>query len=202
MGSHVIDGEFQSDKYPTCPRGKVPLSVKDPTAQDLLWEYAQRRSKVDAEFSSNLEAALRSEGYDPKAWKHAGRPLADETVVMARRYLDNANREAARMAAGVVLMHEELGKLSRRCLCSGMFRCTPCLDGMEADGIHMADVDAVCDDMLLTLELLRMLPISTTITCHQCGGRSPEPEFCGCGNKQTVGEAIRWYESQLEILSK
>lgn len=41
--THIIDGEFQSDKYPTCPRGKVPLSVKDKTAQDLLWEYAQRR---------------------------------------------------------------------------------------------------------------------------------------------------------------
>lgn len=63
MGSHIIDGEFQSDKYPTCPRGKVPLSVKDPTAQDLLWEYAQRRRAVDAEFSADLETALRSEGY-------------------------------------------------------------------------------------------------------------------------------------------
>jgi len=47
MGAHIIDGEFQSDKYPTTPRGKVPLSVKDPTAQDLLWEYAQRRRAVD-----------------------------------------------------------------------------------------------------------------------------------------------------------
>lgn len=35
MGSHIIDGEFQSDKYPTTPRGKVPLSVRDVTAQDL-----------------------------------------------------------------------------------------------------------------------------------------------------------------------
>jgi len=63
MGAHLIDGEFQSDKYPTTPRGKVPLSVKDPTAQDLLWEYAQRRRAVDAEFSDDLEAALRTAGY-------------------------------------------------------------------------------------------------------------------------------------------
>lgn len=63
MGAHIIDGEFQSDKYPTTPRGKVPLSVKDPTAQDLLWEYAQRRRKVDAEFSDDLEAALKAAGY-------------------------------------------------------------------------------------------------------------------------------------------
>lgn len=64
MGTHLIDGEFQSDKYPTCPRGKVPLSTGDPMAQDLLWEYAQRRRAVDPEFSNDLEAALRVKGYD------------------------------------------------------------------------------------------------------------------------------------------
>lgn len=63
MGTHLIDGEFQSDKYPTCPPGKVPLSVTDPTAQDLLWEYAQRRRSVDSEFSADLETALLSAGY-------------------------------------------------------------------------------------------------------------------------------------------
>jgi hypothetical protein len=63
MVAHLIDGEFQSDKYPTTPRGKVPLSVKDPMAQDLLWEYAQRRRGVDAEFSADLETALLSAGY-------------------------------------------------------------------------------------------------------------------------------------------
>ena len=64
MGAHLINGEFQSDKYPTTPRGKVPLSVKDPTAQDLLWEYAQRRRDVDAEFSDDLEESLRLTGYE------------------------------------------------------------------------------------------------------------------------------------------
>lgn len=62
---HLIGGEFQSDKYPTCPRGKVPLSVKDKTAQDLLWEYAQRRRAVDAEFAADLEIALKAKGYTP-----------------------------------------------------------------------------------------------------------------------------------------
>jgi hypothetical protein len=51
------------NKDTTTPRGKVPLSVKDPTAQDLLWEYAQRRRSVDAEFSDDLEAALLAAGY-------------------------------------------------------------------------------------------------------------------------------------------
>jgi len=66
MGDHLIDGEFQSDKYPTTPRGKVPLSVKDPMAQDLLWEYARRRRVVDTEFSDDLEEALRLQGSAPR----------------------------------------------------------------------------------------------------------------------------------------
>src|SRR4029077_17015074 len=70
MGTHLIDGEFQSDKYPTCPRGKVPLSVKDITAQDLLWEYAQRRRAVDAEFSADLETALKDAGFTPPFIPH------------------------------------------------------------------------------------------------------------------------------------
>jgi hypothetical protein len=59
-------GEFQSDKYPTCPAGKVPLSTKDPMAQDLLWEYAQRRRPVDKEFSADLETALRTHKFDAR----------------------------------------------------------------------------------------------------------------------------------------
>lgn len=66
MGSHINqDGEFQSDKYPTCPAGKVPLSVKDRSAQDLLWTYAQRRRTVDAEFADDLERCLIAAGYKP-----------------------------------------------------------------------------------------------------------------------------------------
>lgn len=63
MGAHIVNGQFQSDKYPTCPPGKVPLSVRDVTAQDLLWEYAQRRRAVDAEFADDLETALTAAGY-------------------------------------------------------------------------------------------------------------------------------------------
>lgn len=62
---HLIGGEFQSDKYPTTPRGKVPLSVKDPLAQDLLWIYAHRRRAVDADFSADLETALKGAGFEP-----------------------------------------------------------------------------------------------------------------------------------------
>jgi hypothetical protein len=63
MGTHLIDGEFQSDKYPSCPRGKVPLSTKDPAAQDLIWEYAQRHRQLDDELSADLEEALRLKGF-------------------------------------------------------------------------------------------------------------------------------------------
>ena len=63
MGAHLVNGKFQSDKYPTCPPGKVPLSVEDPMAQDLLWIYSLRRLKVDKEFSIDLETALRDAGF-------------------------------------------------------------------------------------------------------------------------------------------
>ena len=65
MGAHLIDGEFQSDKYPSCPRGKVPLSVKDKDAQDLLWTYAERHKARDPEFSLDLATALLKAGYRP-----------------------------------------------------------------------------------------------------------------------------------------
>ena len=67
MGDHLKDGKFQSDKYPTCPAGKVPLSTSDPMAQDLLEEYALRRRAVDAEFAEDLLTALRLSGHDPLA---------------------------------------------------------------------------------------------------------------------------------------
>lgn len=63
MGAHLIDDDFQSDKYPTTPRGCVPLKCSDASAQDLLFEYAQRRRVVDAEFSADLEQALENKGF-------------------------------------------------------------------------------------------------------------------------------------------
>jgi hypothetical protein len=83
---HLIDGEFQSDKYPTTPRGKVPLSCRDQTAQDLLWEYAQRRRAVDAEFADDLEVALRIAGYRPV-------PSAHDDLVAALRDVSDALEE-------------------------------------------------------------------------------------------------------------
>lgn len=88
MGSHLINGKFQSDKYPTCPPGKVPLSVNDKLAQDLLWEYAQRRRAVDAEFSADLETALRDAGYVPSA--------REEHAAKVERERDEARAEAQR----------------------------------------------------------------------------------------------------------
>jgi hypothetical protein len=58
-GRMVVHG--RSTGAPGC----VPLKVTDKTAQDLLWEYAQRRRAVDAEFADDLETALRSKGFDP-----------------------------------------------------------------------------------------------------------------------------------------
>jgi hypothetical protein len=79
MGDHIIEGEFQSDKYPTTPRGKVPLSVKDPLAQPFLWAYAQLRRPVDAGFAEDLETVLLAAGYLPTP-SHEG-SLASSLVI-------------------------------------------------------------------------------------------------------------------------
>jgi len=86
VGAHLIENEFQSDKYPTTPRGKVPLSVKDVTAQDLLYAYAQRRRAVDAEFADDLEAALDKAGYKPGPYVGGTVVIecADETHLIPR----------------------------------------------------------------------------------------------------------------------
>lgn len=81
MGAHLrlVDGvyTFASDKYPTCPPGKVPLSVKDTEAQDLLWEYARRHRSIDSEFSDDLEVALKNAGFDPKNVSWVSTPRGD-----------------------------------------------------------------------------------------------------------------------------
>ncbi len=63
-GEHLIDGEFQSDKYPWCEQGFVPLKVSDKMAQPLLWLYAKRRRRLDIEFADDLQEALRLQGYN------------------------------------------------------------------------------------------------------------------------------------------
>jgi len=54
----TVTNEFQSDKYPWCPTGFVPLKISDSLARDSLWDYAQRRRVIDREFSEDLEEAL------------------------------------------------------------------------------------------------------------------------------------------------
>lgn len=98
MGVHLIDGEFQSDKYPTCPRGKVPLSCKDETAQDLLWRYAQRRREVDKEFADDLEAALRAAGYKPPE----GNVIAEARHALTNKQSTDRERRLANALLGLM----------------------------------------------------------------------------------------------------
>lgn len=70
MGEHIIDGKFQSDKYPKTPRGLIPFKVTDPMAQPFLWAYAQLRRAIDAEFAEDVETLLREAGYEPSDCEH------------------------------------------------------------------------------------------------------------------------------------
>lgn len=91
MGTHLIDGEFQSDKFPTTPRGLMPLSLADKTAQDLIWIYAQRRRVKDDELARDLEEGLRLKGFDPM------------TVDVVQRMLDTNDRRL-RIAGAIALL--------------------------------------------------------------------------------------------------
>lgn len=88
---HLVHGKFQSDKYPTCPPDKVPLSVKDPLAQDLLWVYAQRRRTVGPDFSDAVERRVLENGFLP----HAPQPIetAPRNGSMLRLLVDYADAE-------------------------------------------------------------------------------------------------------------
>lgn len=110
MGEHLIDGEFQSDKYPTSPRGKVPPSTKDPTAQDLLWEYAPPLRVIDEGFSADLKAALIAAGYRPGSesvldrlaaqnWpRHLGEPGERVLLLAAQGFGGVGRRDAEKRA--------------------------------------------------------------------------------------------------------
>lgn len=64
MRDHINeDGKFQSDKYLWCSAGFVPLKLTDPMAQQVLWDYAEKRESVDKEFSEDLRNCLMAEGF-------------------------------------------------------------------------------------------------------------------------------------------
>lgn len=87
MGAHIVDGQFQSDKYRWCHPGFVPLKVTDLMAQPVLWEYARVRREVDAEFSDDLKLALVANGYCRPA--EAAQVLAAcETITKLPDYID------------------------------------------------------------------------------------------------------------------
>jgi len=80
-GEHINDdGKFQSDKYPWCKAGFVPLKLTDPMAQPVLWAYANHRRSVDEEFAEDLHVCLRKEGYEegtlPSVFCSCGRKLS------------------------------------------------------------------------------------------------------------------------------
>lgn len=66
MGDHInADGKFQSDKYPWCKPGFVPLKITDAGAWQPLWDYAEQRRAIDAAFADDLQAALKTAGFVP-----------------------------------------------------------------------------------------------------------------------------------------
>lgn len=64
--SHInFDGQFQSDKYPWCQPGFVPLKLTDRMAFKPLWDYCVTRLAIDRQFSNDLALCLARAGYGP-----------------------------------------------------------------------------------------------------------------------------------------
>ena len=58
----TISGTFQSDKYPWCHAGFLPIKISDPMAYDFLKWYALARRDIDSEFCRDLLEAVRNHG--------------------------------------------------------------------------------------------------------------------------------------------
>jgi len=56
----TISGTFQSDKYPWCHAGFLPIKISDPMAYDFLKYYALARKDIDSEFCRDLLEAVRN----------------------------------------------------------------------------------------------------------------------------------------------
>lgn len=84
----TVSGKFQSDRYPGTPVGKVPLSIKDTLAQDLLWEYARRHTAAnkhgDSEFSRDLQDALTNAGFDAAEALRVAHEMQEKAVAAER----------------------------------------------------------------------------------------------------------------------
>lgn len=156
MGSHIVDGEFQSDKYPTCPRGKVPLSVRDHSAQDLLWEHAQRRRKVDAEFSADLETALTVAGYAPPC----GNPRIDASHCESCAGLSVArSKRLAEMEAEIVRLRNVIGRNA------ALARSSVGAPALAAEKMRLACLDVLRDspNMRAAVKAIEALKIEEVI---------------------------------------
>lgn len=70
--------KFQSDKYSWCRPDYVPLKLTDPMAQDLIYEYACRRAKVDQAFAEDLKSRLTDLGFDWHTPSHYEKGRQDE----------------------------------------------------------------------------------------------------------------------------
>lgn len=83
----TLSGTFQSDKYPWCPAGFVPLKITDPMARGPLLAYADARETVDAEFSRDLRQALGGDDRPPsgaEAMREAAAKVAECYAAVAR----------------------------------------------------------------------------------------------------------------------
>ena len=96
MGEHIVNGEFQSDKYPWCKPGFVPLKLSDSSCWPMLLDYAEVRKDIDPEFSDDLRTAVN----DARCIKTLKAKRETTTIVteLARARIKAAHELVVKMA--------------------------------------------------------------------------------------------------------
>ncbi len=138
---------------PIAPRGKVPLSVTDPDAQDLLWEYARRHRERDAAFSDDLEEALRRAGAATPTHGAIGAALPASDALRV------AQEDATHFEEKCTELEEQLAQIR-----FDLFRA---LHGRAPAHVDIAPHDFFAASFARIAELAAPLP--GRIPCPECG---------------------------------
>lgn len=85
--SHIVDGKFQSDKYPWCQPDFVPLKVTDTLAQPYLWATACMYDAMGDDFGRDLKKRLLTAGYKPASQRPTDVALALFNIELAAKVL-------------------------------------------------------------------------------------------------------------------
>jgi hypothetical protein len=164
---HLIGGEFQSDKYPTTPRGKVPLSTRDKAAQDLLWRA--------------LEAALKANDFTPPPAADVLAESIDQVVLDLSGPGAGASEREQRLRVLLVLAAARI-----RGMLDALQRALPVLESIEAKSL-VGDEGCLWPVEVVRAEIDRAACSAADIDGTICGAplTPADTKTAGAGGKRS-----------------